>query len=173
MLLQPFGQIARRLPSQIVPGDNGGKCEQHHRCRHEVLSQAAQPFGKAVGCKSRAIVSGACRVSAGHAEDDKGRHGTDQNGIEEHFEHGPHALLLRRRLLSRSMQNGHAAQSGLIGEHASGHAILKALGDSISRSPGYSRSRLQRIVKNRGENSGDLVVARHDDHHGKQHINPG
>ena len=82
------------------------------------------------------------RIAAGHTEDYQGSHRTDQNGVEKHLKHGPHALLLRRRLLSRSLQNGHAAKSGLIGEHASGHAILKALGDSISRSTRYSCSRL-------------------------------
>ena len=103
----------------------------------------------------------------------QGGDGADDNGIDEHLEHAPNSLLTGLLAGGGSVSNGCGAKAGLVGEYATGKAVLHGLHNGHAKDGALHSLEAEGLGKNGLQAEGNIGDPQYDNGHPGQDIKRG
>lgn len=160
--------------AEQVPAQNRGESEEEQADGHELGAQAGTHHGAEGGLGQVGLAEGGSHIahiaarqravsSVEGADDDQRIEGQDHEGVDEHADHGHHALVVGVLHVGLSVGMGGRAHTGLVGEQAPLGALGNGLLDGIAEGAAHDGLGLKGILEDHADGGGEILDAEDED----------
>ena len=153
--------------AEEVPADDGGEGEEEQADSDEQVAELAEHGAE--GALGEGGAGQAAGPGAGD-HDDEGGAGEHHEGVDEHGDHGHHALIVRMLDLGKGVGMGGRTHTGFVGEQAAGNTEAHGLLDGDAEGAAASGFGAEGHHEDGLEGFGNGGDVGKDDHKAAEHV---